>query len=110
MNCTRVHAYFPELCSIECSREAFDGLCFTGCGPLLGASLAVIYSRGEDLDADRLVRSSIELKCKQLRLVDGRLQVVGFSYDISVIKRPKKYCPRKKKQVSWSEVLHYLLK
>jgi hypothetical protein len=48
-------------------------------------------------------------KCKQLRLVEGRLQVVGFSGDYAVINRPGKQHAKIQK-LKWKEVMRYLLR
>ena len=116
--CITVHAYFPELCSVECSCNAFEGLCLSEEDPLLCSAISGIYACRErpklelcDKTTQGLVRRPEKNK-NELRLVDGRLQSVGF--DITVLNKPQKFRVRKKSEnfriISWSEVLRDLLK
>ena len=118
-SCITVHAYFPELCSVECSCDEFEGSCLSGEDSLLCSAISGIYACIErqksdscDKTSQGLVRRPGNKENKDLRLVDGRLQVVGF--DIAVLKKSQKFRVRKKsekiRRISWSEVLRYLLK
>ncbi len=115
-----VHAYFPELSSFESYCDAFDGLC----SPLLSSSIADFFPAGDEShclsSCASHPASSIEAKsasfrlittakCKQLRLVEGRLQVVGFSGEFAVINKSGKQCTKIQKS-KWKEVMRYLLR
>jgi hypothetical protein len=115
-----MHAYFPELSSLEWARDSFDGVRFS---PPLGAP-AGFSTQGGILEPDSYttnftarflsnskicLQSDIRCRGKALRLVEGRLQVVGFNCDFSLAKKPGKRHASKRKIV-WREVLHYLMR
>ena len=121
--CFTMHAYFPELCSFDWSCEAFEDLRVSN-APLLPTSLMSSHINDSIIGSNREInhlmtrfldgseyelQSKIRGKSKPLRLVDGRLQVVGFNCDLYITNKSAKHHP-KKGRIAWEQVLYYLMK